>query len=339
MAQIGSVFPIEGGKRYKGTLTLKDEFGVQFRKHFTGLDPKKVRRKMQAYLEQYQAGMPTAVMTVTKCCELAIEIAKKKELQPKTVKGYEDFLKLHIKPIVGSVKVQELKAAHVERMMEKMAEKEIGAQTQILVRGFLRMALNRVALKNGYVQVNAAALADPPRLRRQTRRSLEPSDLDKILAAEKRPILRALWLFLASTGLRPAEARSLLWRDLVKADDGYWIKLRESKTAEGLQPVPVPNAVMDELYKLPKNGLYVFATKEGKPFDESNVRREWLKALEAAGVEFTNLYQLRKLFGTLKARKVSDSVLKRLMRHTDARTTKQYYVSAIESDLRSAVED
>lgn len=72
--------------------------------------------------------------------------------------------------------------------------------------------------------------------------------------------------------------------------------------------------------------------------DEGNLRREWIAALKKAEIPFTNLYQLRKLFGTLKARKVTDSVLKRLMRHTDARTTKQYYVTAIEQDLRDAVE-
>lgn len=95
---------------------------------------------------------------------------------------------------------------------------------------------------------------------------------------------------------------------------------------------------MTELKKVPKRGVYVFSAANGSPLNESNLRRDWVQALDHAELPFTNLYQLRKLFGTLKARKVNDSVLRRLMRHTDARTTKQFYVTALEEDLRRAVE-
>lgn len=335
----GSIFPIEGGKRYKATLTLKDAFGVPFRKHFTGTDPKKLRKRMNAWAEQYDSGKPTEAMSVEKVCELAITACAEKGRAPKTVSGYRQLLKSHISPVIGKVRIDQLTPAHVERMMTLMEQKGIGPQTQALTRGFLRMAINRVALKGGYVSTNAAGLADPPRVRHQSRATLEPADLEKILAAEQKPVNRAMWLFLASTGLRPSEARGLLWRDLEKRKDGWWIRLRESKTQDGLLPVPVPESVMRELNSLPKSSLYVFTSATGQPFDESNLRRDWVAVLKKAELPYTNLYQLRKLFGTLKARKVSDSVLRRLMRHSDVRTTKQFYVSAIEDDLRKAVED
>jgi integrase len=171
------------------------------------------------------------------------------------------------------------------------------------------------------------------------RRQFTPENLEAVLAAEKRPVLRALWLFLASTGLRPGEARTLLWQDLYEQADGYWVKLRESKTEEGKEAVPIAAVMMGELHSLPKTSLYVFPTAAGEPYNESNLRREWVRVLDAAEVPFTNLYQLRKLFGTLKARAVPDTILKRLMRHKDARTTKQFYVTALEADLRNAVEN
>jgi integrase len=162
--------------------------------------------------------------------------------------------------------------------------------------------------------------------------------LEKLLAAEDRPMYRVLWLMLATTGLRPDEVRGLIWSDITESEDGWWIRLRQSKTEEGKLPVPVASAVMKELKKVPKRGVYVFSTETGGPLNESNLRRDWVQALAKADLPYTNLYQLRKLFGTLKARTVTDSVLKRLMRHTDARTTKQFYVTALEEDLRRAVE-
>jgi integrase len=72
--------------------------------------------------------------------------------------------------------------------------------------------------------------------------------------------------------------------------------------------------------------------------DQPNLRRAWLRALSAAGVPETNIYQLRKLFGSMHAKSVNDVTLKRLMRHTDIRTTKMFYVEAFDEDLRAAVE-
>lgn len=196
----GSVFLQEPGK-YRGVLQLKDEFGVSFRKTFTGPDPKALQKRLNAYYLNYEAGKPNDEMKVAKMCELAIEACEKRGCAPKTLKGYRDFLKVHIKPHVGSVKIRELQPAHVERMLQKMEDGGAGPQTRLLCRNFLRMAINRVAIKGGYVATNAAGLADPPKVRRAARTALTPADLEKLLASEDRPMHRVLWLMLATTGL------------------------------------------------------------------------------------------------------------------------------------------
>jgi len=101
-----------------------------------------------------------------------------------------------------------------------------------------------------------------------------------------------------------------MWSDLKKESDGWWIYLRQSKTAEGLEPVPIGSAVAAELMDLPKRGLYVFATASSTPYNSRNLTRDWHRALRRAELPPTNLYQLRKLFGTEKAsRGVQDTVL------------------------------
>ncbi len=333
----GSIF--QEGEYHRGVFQLKDEFGVPFKKTFRSKDPKKLKKRMALWLQDFEDGKPTEDMKVKKMCDLAIGAAEHRGAAPKTLKGYRDLLRAHIEPTMGAMMVKEVKPAHVERMMALMAEKGAGSQTRVLARNFLRMAINRVAIKGGYVVTNAAALADPPKIKHVLRTSLQPAQLAAILEKEDRPMFHAMWVLLASTGLRPSEARNLLWNDFYQSKDGPWLKLHHSKTQEGMRPIPIPFPTWEVVSALPKTALYVFATANGHPINESNLRREWVAAMKKAGVPFTNLYQLRKLFGTLKARKVSDDILKRLMRHTDVRTTKQFYVSALEADLRAAVED
>jgi integrase len=117
------------------------------------------------------------------------------------------------------------------------------------------------------------------------------------------------------------------------------MQLAKSKTPEGKRPVPVPKALMEKLLLFRDSSSdLVFPSQRGKPIDQSVMNKAWKKALEAAGHPYTNPYQMRKMFGTMHARKSTESVLQRLMRHRDVRTTKQFYVRVSDGDLRDAVD-
>ncbi|MFZ4509294.1 MAG: tyrosine-type recombinase/integrase [Fimbriimonas sp.] len=359
---MGSFCTIAKGTKRRHVISYRDEFNLLVRKEFTialdGITEQKADRELKSRAKAWLAARDSGItngITVEKCCLKAIESAERLGRSPKTLDGYRQLLRLHIVPTIGKLHVAELRPHHVESMTRAMLDgktwktrpgkkgpiHQVPSSTGsvLLARNFLRMAITRVAKKNGLVTNNVAELAELPRIKRKVRRRLQPADIPKILAAAPGEEIRVLWLTLMSTGLRPKEARELLWSDITVRDDGAWITLRESKTEKGKEPIPIGPSVWQEIQRLTKRSLYVFSTSNGTPFNERNLHREWVKALETAKVEYTNVYQLRKLFGTMLAAKVSDNVLRDLMRHTDSRTTKQFYTYGLDEDKRKAVED
>jgi integrase len=324
---------------WRARISVAGADGRPKRVYFRGATKTIARDKANAFLRSGDLHNPQVSMTVEQVCKLAIKRAESREVRENTLRVYRGFLKSHIGPKIGRVRIVELQPWHVEKMMEAMDASKV---TKINVRAFLRSAINAVALKGGVVSRNVAALADPPRKGKPTvkRPTITPETLSAILAAEDCPIRRTLYLTIATTGLRVGEARGLTWHELVEREDGYWIHLRESKTDQGLQPVPVPSETWKEIEALGKSSLYVFPTSQGTAIDHSNLRRSWQECLRKAGLPASlHLYGLRKYFGSIHARRVNDVVLKRLMRHTDVRTTKQYYTTAFDEDLRKAVEN
>jgi integrase len=331
----GSIFPIQGGKRYRGVVQYRDEFQRLTPKQFSAKTAAKVRKKINDWLKKVELRRPSPKMKVQVCCELYIERCKKKKRAPKTIRSYEYHLRAHVGPSIGHLDLEQLKPGHVEMMMEEIGGLG-GAQAN--ARAFLRSAINKIAIKEGVLVTNPAGLADPPEVTRVEREQITPTRFAGIVASEKHPVLRALWLFLAHTGRRPCEVRHLTWEELYEEEDGWWCQVLSSKTPAGKKPFPIASRIMAEIQALPRDHKYVFATSAGTPYNESNLRRAWIETLKDAGLTYTNNYQLRKMFGSVQARKSKDAVTQYLMGHTDIRTTKQFYIGAFPEDLREAVE-
>jgi integrase len=333
--ELGSIFYLKKQKRWRCVLQVHDEYGRSFEKQFSSKDKKKLGRRAASWLETYKSGLPSQRMSVEHCCELYIERCEKKKRAKSTISGYKNYLKNYVRPTIGHLELSQLRAAHVERMMDEIPGE---GQAKANCRAFLRAAIKNVAMKAGVLATNPAALADAPTIKRQKRERMTLEKWIRVVQAEDRPIQRALWFFLGGTGRRPGPVRRLTWEELFKEDDGWWCQLLSDKTEEGKKPFPVPRQIMDELLKLPRTCKYVFPTSAGTPFEEGNLRGFWVEALAKANVPYTNMYQLRKMFASDKARKVKEEVLKRLMGHTDIRTTRQSYVEAFDEDLRAAVD-
>lgn len=341
-----SIFPYEGG--YRGKAPYKGPDGKTKYKPIRGRTIREVKKKVVAFYEARELEIPESGMTVDQMCGLAIARAREHGRADNTVRGYEGYRSTHIAPrdrdgrleggCIGLLKVTELRSYHVERMMAGM---DTSRQTKLLVRAFLRMAINKVAYRAGIVERNEASIADPPPREREKRRKkprLTTEAVELIFQTEPNPVRRCLYLLIGTTGLRISEALNLTWHEVTKREDGVWIELDKSKTPKGLDPVPVPEATWREIEKLGKVGVCVFPSKVGRSFTYYNFRRAWVRTLAKAGLEYTNPYKLRHYFGSMKARHVTEAVLGRLMRHEDPRTSQQFYVEPFDSELREAAE-
>lgn len=339
------------GNGYRAVVYFQDRLGKSRRKEITRKTEADAKAALKEWKENFKPLPKGAELTVTRMCELAIESRIERQRAPETIRNYQYYLREYIRPNIGHKRVINLTTDDVEILLQEIAKRAKGKsyiQLQILVRNFLRMAINKVAMKKQIVLVNVAALAEPPTYKRATPDNrLSPETFSDVMAWVQDPTAYAYFLFLAETGFRPSEALHLKRRELRNEKDGLWVQLEESKTEEGKKRVPVSLVAANAIKSILSDSLFVFAGPTGKPPNPKTMRDRWheantLAALDAIenGYELplVKLYSLRKFFGTVMARNEKEAVLKRLMRHTDIRTTMKYYVDAIDHDLRIAVE-
>ena len=133
---------------------------------------------------------------------------------PKTWRGYEQHCRLHLIPALGHHRLSDLSVSDVRAYLR--ADRG-DAQTVRHRRATLRRALAD-ALRDGLVTRNVAALAEPPKLPHRERPVLTAEQVRTLIEGTKDDRLHALWVLLATTGLRSAEALGLTWEDIDLGD-------------------------------------------------------------------------------------------------------------------------
>jgi integrase len=130
------------------------------------------------------------------------------------------------------------------------------------------------------------------------------------IAAELQPAYRPLPAFAAATGLRPEEWQALERRDIDRNTEVLSVRRTISsgeivelgKTTRSRRQVPLSVRALEALDQLPPrlDSPYLFAAKQGGPFDLHNFRRrEWAPAIEASGVARpARIYDLRSTFAS-----------------------------------------
>ncbi|MBS0579636.1 MAG: site-specific integrase [Proteobacteria bacterium] len=168
-----------------------------------------------------------------------------------------------------------------------------------------------------------------------------------------KPTERPLIALLCLTGLRPGEAYSLDW-SAVDLEAGYLRVIRSwdhrgqvfvaPKTKAGERTVPLSGWLVSELKahreRTTSAGL-VFANKNGKPLNPSNVCRDiWLPLRKRAGVRALDLYSLRHTFASLgRTAGESASNLARMMGHAKSTLVDTVYAHTMQSGISSVAEN
>ena len=135
-------------------------------------------------------------------------------------------LETYVIPRIGGVELQQLNAAHLNRLYAELLQsgrvRTAGGLSPTSVRrihGMLRKAL-KDAIRWGLAERNAAELADPPSTkviqaaRRRSMRTWSEEDLRRFLAHTPEHELGPMWLFAASTGVRRSELLGVRWSDI-----------------------------------------------------------------------------------------------------------------------------
>lgn len=252
-------------------------------------------------------------------------------IKPRTLKGYEQILRLHLLPTFGALKVRQLAKGRIKDFLSAKLTAGLSRNMVRLIHATLRAMLN-AAVDDGVILVNPAdklgrqlRLIKPVKARQEAIKAMTREQGEGFLTTTRTAEVPAdrryypLFLLLARTGLRLGEALALQWEDLdlrtrelrvVRAFSGGRLETPKSgygrtvdvsqELARGLRRLQVDRAAEKLRSGWAEMPPWVFCTKSGTPLDESKVRKVFTRMLKRAGLPLHfSPHGLRHTFASL----------------------------------------
>jgi integrase len=338
----------------------------------TRADAEKKFRKMQ----EAEEAKPRPVTSPRNTVDRAADSLRQKQVIEGSRKSYkegcESMQRVHISPVLGKKRIDRVKTAQVEKLAEDMLASGLKPKTVRNVMSFLFSVFEH-AIHKGWATENPVRHATRPKRRRQNDadpdlRYLTLDDLARVLEAIPNevlvrepaptrrgrrgpappppadvwgPVVRAIVLVAAITGLRQSELLGLHWRHVdwvaqrVRVRNAY---VRGEHSGEGKsdestrRSVPLADEAFEVLKVWKKRTAYsapddlVFCHPEsGKELDRSKVTRKFQQGCRDAGVRVIRFHDLRHTFGTqMAAAGTPLRFIQEMMGHADAKTTQIY---------------
>lgn len=315
--------PLTGTKRADGrwqiTVSLTRLDGAKIRKTLYATTQREVQDKARRLLMQdgRRVFQKVTFSEVLEACRA--------DRWPQSYGGKDqyDWAAAKLETAFGKEDVRSIDAPKLSKLLKSLSLTLSGRSVQI-VRNVCSVILGH-ACEMGLIPTNPAkGLRLPTSAKPAPTRRLTPQEYALVLQHEPNAILRDLWEFLGETGLRPfTEATPLKSDDLFYSLDMWWVNVHRSKTESGVRAVPVPDHLAARLYE--RKGL-LFPTSNATMLGKRNVERSWAAALKRAGIDHTNLYQLRKMcLSRWIANGLPDDVVKTLAGHSRIELTKDVY--------------
>jgi integrase len=337
--------PLTGNRRRltKSGYATKREASLAMSKAVTayeqGRHVKRNRRSVEDFLNEWHTAVRSA-------------------LRPTTWVNYRDYLDAYVIPVIGQTALQDLTALRLNLLYAHLLERGrvrskggLAPKTVQNVHRMLHRAL-RDAVKWGFLPRNYAEDAEPPRAPRPRITVWTPEELGAFIRHVRGDRFFALWLLVATTGLRRGELAGLTRCDIdLKARRVHPSTPRvvvagrtvesEAKTRSGVRSLaldPDTNQALEdylvawdeERYLLGQPRQLLFVWPNGNPLHPDTITALFHKHCEAAGLPRIRLHDVRHSYATaaLKAG-ISPKVISERLGHSSAAFTLQTYTHVI----------
>ena len=109
----------------------KDENGKQKRRAFYGKTRKEVQEKLTAAVNDVNNDVyiEPSSMTVSIWLDTWLEDYKKRSVRTNTYLGLCYYVNYHIKPVLGSIKLKDLRPEMVQRLINELSDKNLAVST------------------------------------------------------------------------------------------------------------------------------------------------------------------------------------------------------------------
>jgi len=322
----GTVYKNYSRNRFEGQITVGIRpDGKPIRRKVSGRTRSEVLKRMSEVKDRRTngPGLPSDVTVADWLNHWVSSVLPIADIARTTRESYEGLCLWYLVPLLGRIRLVKLTAADVRGMLKSMEDDGYSANTRRLARTALRRAL-RVAEAEGYVPRNVAALTDGVKLRAEKGRSMSTEQLKAFLEAVRGERIEPVIHLMLALGLRRSEAWGLCWPDIdlsvspatvhvhrALKREGSGMVLGTPKTKRTKRILFLPDATARLLRDLRKSQNierlqfgpgwggkwdgedFVFTTPVGTPFDPSNFRIAFDRALNTAGIGHWTPHELR----------------------------------------------
>ncbi len=283
-------------------------------------------------------------------------------LRPRTFRRYCEYVRLHIVPTLGGVRLASLDSRQIQLLYSKKIAQGLSPMSVLHIHRVLRRALGQ-AERWGLVATNAAQLADAPRPERVEMTTLSPEEARRFLLAASRDRLEALYVLAITTGMRQGELLGLRWHDVdleqrsirvtgsLQYVPGKGLSVATPKTRRSRRHVLLSEVATEALdhhrtvqgMELANSATWedhdlVFPNRCGRPMYATNMlNRSFAVILKAAGIPRIRFHDLRHTAATLLLGKgIHPKVVSEMLGHANTSMTLDVYSHATPTMQRQA---
>lgn len=190
--------------------------GKQIQKSITGKTQKEVSQKLKVATAEIDAGtyITPSKMTVGEWMDIWIKNYLG-GVKPFTVRSYTDQVNNHIKPALGSVHLEALKAHSIQQFYNGLGAPQgerpgLSPKTVKNIHGVLHKALQQ-AVAIGYIRFNPSDACTLPRVVKKPIQPLDEAQSKAFIQAIKGHRFECLFTVTLFTGMREGEILGLTW--------------------------------------------------------------------------------------------------------------------------------
>ena len=267
-----------------------------------------------------------AVESVRDLAELYMQDHCAGRCKESTIKAHQWLLDKFILPRFGARKITELNAQDIGRFHQSLRETPYNANRCL---GLLKAMFSKAAQPTN---TGPAAPIKPFRERKRSR-FLTPEEFEKLFAAiDKLEQLQMINIYqaaairlLALTGCRLGEILELTW-DEVDFRHRRLVLQKHKTDSKGVKGVPLNDDTMAILERIPRKNDTPYVIAGNKPCSHIvNLRKPWLRVLDAAKIKNVRLHDLRHSFASAAASAgIPIQMVGALLGHASPQSTARY---------------
>jgi integrase len=247
----------------------------------------------------------------------------------RTIEGYQYIIEQHLKPSLGNIKIAKLHPAHLQEYYSlKLAKGKIDGMglspTSVKHHHRLIHKVLKDAVKWQFLARNVAEAVTPPKTKRVEMKIWNNEEVKTFLRKAKVSSYYSVFFTAIFTGMRRGEVLGLRWQDVdfdnnviyvrqaLQEVRGKGLTFKEPKSGKS-RSIAITSIVTQELKNVLKQQLMnksmfgsdycnldlVFAQKNGKPLQPTEMHRNYRKIINENGLKYIRFHDLRHTHASL----------------------------------------